>query len=154
MSSEANPGTASPATIHPQAVADLKKLKETEATWQKRLEEARTRGETKIKYAQAARDRAVADAQRAAEEARGLRLREARTQAETEAKRILEEARASLGPLGNLSGSEVDARMEDVLTAIFGDLRSVASAARKGTDGSSRTTAPPSKSSAAAVPAR
>ncbi len=154
MSSKANPGTASLAAINPEAVAGLKKLKETEATWQKRLEEARTRGETKIKYAQAARDRSVADAQRAAEEARGQRLREARSQAETEAKRILEEARASLAPLGNLSGSEIDARMEDVLSAIFGDLRSAAPAARKGTEGGPRTTAPPSKSGAAAVPAR
>lgn len=124
MSSDAKDAHASTPAVPPEAVGTLKKLKETEALWQKRLEDARSRGETKVKYAQAARDRAIADARRAAEELRTRLVQDARAQAETESRRIMEEVKAEVARTGTLSGSEIDARFDETLSAVFGELRS------------------------------
>lgn len=136
--------------VPPEAVGSLRKLKETEALWLKRLEEARSRGETKIKYAQAARERALDDAHRAADEARSTKLREARTQADVEAHKIVEEAKGEVARIGTPSGSSIDERMEEILAAIFGDLRSTGGSRVA----SSKTASPAPSKGGAALPAR
>ncbi|MDE1820534.1 MAG: hypothetical protein KGJ23_09110 [Euryarchaeota archaeon] len=123
MSAEEKEGHATTSTVPPAAVGSLRRLKETESTWQKRLEDARSRGETKIKYAQAARDRALADARRVAEEIRSSRLREARAQAEVEARKIVEEAKVEVGRLGSFGARELEDRLDEILSAVFADLR-------------------------------
>ncbi len=147
---EASTHHAGPA-VPPEAVGSLRKLKETEALWLKRLEEARSRGETKIKYAQAARERALDDAHRAADEARSTKLREARTQADVEARKIVEEAKGEVARIGTPSGSSIDERMEEILSAIFGDLRSTGGS--RAASSTKAASAAPSKGGAA-LPAR
>ena len=110
-------------TVSSEAVGTLRKLKETETLWQKRLDEARSRGETKIKYAQAARERTLAEARREADTAHAQRLREAQAQATAESRQVLEEARAEAARLGNLSSAELDARLGEIMDALFGELR-------------------------------
>ena len=67
MNEEAGEGREAGPTVPPEAVDGLRRLKEVEGTWQKRLEEARTRGEAAVKSARAGRERELQEAHRAAE---------------------------------------------------------------------------------------
>lgn len=132
------PATHGPAPISTEAVGTLRQLKETENAWAKKLADARARGETKIKYAQAARERTLADARRDAEQTRTQRLQGARTQAETEARQVLSDAKAEAARIGSLSSSDLDGRLDEVLSAVFADLRPSGS---KGSAGSTKSSA-------------
>jgi vacuolar-type H+-ATPase subunit H len=116
----ANPTGSAP------GVQPLRRLKETEASWDAKLGQARTQGESVLREARAQAEKALAQARQDAETLRATKLQEAAAHALQEAQRIVEQGKAEAARLGGVSASELEAKFSEVVKALFDDVKSAA----------------------------